>query len=466
MKKMKNYLFIIATFITSVNLLSQTTYVPDDNFEQTLIDQGYDSGALDDYVPTANINVITILDIGGKNIADLTGIEDFTALTDLYCWVNNISLLDMSGNPNLVYLEARENQITTVNVSSNPNLEFLRLDTNNISSINLSSNPNLETLSLSNNNLSNIDLTSNLNLGILSIHNNTGLSSVNISANTQLIELYINKTNISSLNLNSNINLVNLDISNTFLAGIDLSLNVNLEILSSIEVPTITSLDLSTCTNFRRLWHENGNLSSLILPDINTIEWLLLSNNNLTSVDFVPDANVALELLYLQGNQITEIDLSSKGTIFWLRVNNIDGLTSLDIRDTNVNIMYADENPDLTCIFVNDANWASLHPDYVIDGATTFVETEAECDDLLSTIDIVFAGTTNIFPNPTKGIINILSDDNNAIKKISVYNSLGQFLFDNQNDKMIDISTFPKGIYFVNIKNKNGKIDTFKVVKK
>ena len=37
--------------------LGQQTYVPDDNFEQALIDLGYDN-ILDDYVTTANINII------------------------------------------------------------------------------------------------------------------------------------------------------------------------------------------------------------------------------------------------------------------------------------------------------------------------------------------------------------------------------------------------------------------------
>ena len=40
---------------------SSMTYVPDDNFEQALIDLGYDSGPLNDSVPTANIKEVTFL---------------------------------------------------------------------------------------------------------------------------------------------------------------------------------------------------------------------------------------------------------------------------------------------------------------------------------------------------------------------------------------------------------------------
>ena len=62
--------------------LAQQTYVPDDNFEQALINLGYDN-ILDDYVATANIDILTYLDVQFFSIIDLTGIEDFVALTEL-----------------------------------------------------------------------------------------------------------------------------------------------------------------------------------------------------------------------------------------------------------------------------------------------------------------------------------------------------------------------------------------------
>ena len=67
-----------------MRFLSDTTYVPDNNFELVLIDLGYDN-VLDDYVLTANINAVEILEISSKGIIDLTGIEDFTALTSINC---------------------------------------------------------------------------------------------------------------------------------------------------------------------------------------------------------------------------------------------------------------------------------------------------------------------------------------------------------------------------------------------
>ena len=51
------YPFLVLYFALAVQTgMAQNTYVPDNNFEQALIDLGYDD-VLDDSVPTANISV-------------------------------------------------------------------------------------------------------------------------------------------------------------------------------------------------------------------------------------------------------------------------------------------------------------------------------------------------------------------------------------------------------------------------
>ena len=80
---MKTKLLFIA-FLSIVYFgYSQTTAIPDANFEQALIDLGYDSLPINGSVPTANISSIQILDVSNKNISDLRGIEGFAALEDL-----------------------------------------------------------------------------------------------------------------------------------------------------------------------------------------------------------------------------------------------------------------------------------------------------------------------------------------------------------------------------------------------
>jgi len=59
MKSQLILIFFLGSFLT---LAAQTTYVPDDNFEQRLIVLGLDD-VLDNYVLTSNISGVTHLDI-------------------------------------------------------------------------------------------------------------------------------------------------------------------------------------------------------------------------------------------------------------------------------------------------------------------------------------------------------------------------------------------------------------------
>ena len=90
---MKRCIFCLILFVLISFSLAQTTYVPDDNFEQALIDLGYDD-VLDDYVLTENINSVTDLDVNSKEISDLTGIEAFTSLIDLNVRSNQLTSID------------------------------------------------------------------------------------------------------------------------------------------------------------------------------------------------------------------------------------------------------------------------------------------------------------------------------------------------------------------------------------
>ena len=107
-------IYIIYFFILFSNsIFSQYTYVPDDNFEQLLIDLSFDFGPLDDYVPTANLLAQEEdLTIESNNISDLTGLEGFTNITALIIKDNPISVIDLSGNTSLLSLELSNLNIT------------------------------------------------------------------------------------------------------------------------------------------------------------------------------------------------------------------------------------------------------------------------------------------------------------------------------------------------------------------
>ena len=135
----------------------QQTYVPDDNFEQALINLGYDT-ILDNYVLTSNINSITDLNVNNSNISDMTGIADFTALTQLYCGLNNLTTLDVNSNLNLTVLGCEYNQLTNLSFDLISNLEQLNCIGNLLTSLDLSNQTKLHFLLCSDNNLSSLDM--------------------------------------------------------------------------------------------------------------------------------------------------------------------------------------------------------------------------------------------------------------------------------------------------------------------
>ena len=129
----------------------QKTYVPDTNFEQALIDLGYDD-ILDDSVRTVSIDTVTNLNVGSQNIADLTGIEGFTSLKTLICGYNYFSILDLSHNTALEYLSIYDpDYLHTVDLSQNIALEYVHiLDAWQVTSIDVTNCPLLSELTLHN----------------------------------------------------------------------------------------------------------------------------------------------------------------------------------------------------------------------------------------------------------------------------------------------------------------------------
>ena len=116
---MKNLFILIFVFFVK-SLYAQFTYVPDDNFEQALINLGVDS-VIDDYVYTSSIDTVTVLYVNNKNISDLSGIEDFISLRELFCYTNQITTLDLSNNSQLFEVSCGSNDLSYINLKNGNN---------------------------------------------------------------------------------------------------------------------------------------------------------------------------------------------------------------------------------------------------------------------------------------------------------------------------------------------------------
>ena len=187
----KILLFII---IANIGLLqAQYTAIPDACFEDMLILYGIDTlGNYDGQILTSDIENITILDVTpyNCNIHDLTGIEDFTALEELYCPFNSL---------------------TSLNISNNHSLKKVICTANNINSfISSSNNVALEDLEISNNNLTNISLTHLVSLKKIGIWNNL-LNNLDVSSNINIQSIACSGQNLTSIDLrNGNNGIINI----------------------------------------------------------------------------------------------------------------------------------------------------------------------------------------------------------------------------------------------------------------
>ncbi|MBT8276804.1 MAG: T9SS type A sorting domain-containing protein [Bacteroidia bacterium] len=69
----------------------------------------------------------------------------------------------------------------------------------------------------------------------------------------------------------------------------------------------------------------------------------------------------------------------------------------------------------------------------------------------------------NIYPIPTKGILNF--ESNTTIIQIDIYNQLGQLVFSANDTNTIDISSLDQGLYYCKVLDENGTTGSKKILK-
>jgi len=160
----------------------QQTYIPDDNFEQALINLGYDN-VLNDSIATSSIDTLKVLSVQSQNIVSLIGIQDFTNLRVLRCSNNQISDINLSNNALLHQLYCGGNQLSELDLSSNDSLRVLRCGNNFIISLDLSNNINLIQLFSRNCSLTDLNIKNgnNIVLDSLSVVGNSNLNCIEVN---------------------------------------------------------------------------------------------------------------------------------------------------------------------------------------------------------------------------------------------------------------------------------------------
>ena len=402
-------LIILGALLFCITITAQTTYVPDDNFEAYLEANGMGNGvANDNLVTTANINSVTDLNVSSQNIADLTGIEGFVALTllgchnnqltnldisqntaliDLYCYNNNLTSLDVSNNTSLSSLFCRNNNLTSLNVSQNTNLHFLLCEFNNLTSLNITQNTVLTQLICNDNQLTSLNVKNGNNSNFLDFNaeNNPNLTCINVdnaawstaywtkidpivSFNEDCYKTYVPDNNFEALLEDSGFGNGVMDnyVPTNSIDGISL-LNIpnkgiadltGIEDFSSLVIlyvhnNNITNLDISANTSITDLRCYNNNLTSLNISANTALTTLYCYDNSLTSIDL--SNNTSLEVFRISRNNLTSLDVSNNSSLIELKCGE-NSITSLDLSQ-NLNLVQLEcDTNQLTNLDIKNGN--------------------------------------------------------------------------------------------------------------
>lgn len=411
-----------------------TTAIPDSSFEQTLINFGIDSNGLNGNILNSDAETVVSLNIFNKNITDLTGIGAFVNLQHLYSYSNNISHLDLSNNLYLRILDIENNSLETLNISQNILLEEIYVSNNLLETLTVSHLPNLELLSCNLNNLSILDVSNNFELEVLWCYSNN-LDILNVSNNSELESLFCGDNNFTVLNIANNLDLRSLSCSEN----------------------NISSISFSQCSDISYIDISNNNFSELDLSANNSLKRLLCENNNITELELFNAPQ--LILLHASNNLLEQIDISMNDDLKFVRLgdNNLNSLDIRSSRNSQINSFNAENNANLSCIFVDDTQ-ATYLSSWIIDSASHFVSNESDCNSL-SRDKVDQTLTINMYPNPATDFLNIKNLNSNA--QISIYNVNGQLVKQHttaSNGNSIDVRSLSSGLYLVKVASLNQSI--------
>ncbi|TFH39641.1 MAG: T9SS type A sorting domain-containing protein [Bacteroidia bacterium] len=350
-----------AGYSANCSFFGVKTYVPDDHFEQALINLGLDFGVLDDSVSASVISRITTLNVASKYIQDLTGIEGFINLEVLNCYNNFLQNLDLTQNSSLEYLSCYTNQLADLDLSGNPSLNSLNCTNNEFTSLDMTDCPELVYLNCQNNQISQLILTGNPKLETLLCRTNL-IESLNLTNNSLLRSLDCWNNRLTSLDVSNKTDLIILDCGSNLLTDLPLD-GVNLVDLSC-DYNMIQSLDLSGCTSMNELDCNDNQLTSLTLGAKSSMWFLDCSRNQLQSldlqeasglVDFVCTNNQLQSLdvsnspllggLYCANNQIESLELENNPDLLTL-VCHHNEITYLDLSaNLKLRTIWVSDNP-------------------------------------------------------------------------------------------------------------------------
>jgi hypothetical protein len=360
--------------------------------------------------------------INGSNITNLMGLNVLTSFHDNLAIVNNDNLLTLSGLENVNTIGGK------LHIINNDSL----IDLSGINNINMI----VDGLWIwDNNNLMSIsDLNNLTSVGYLRIQDNEKLNS--------LIGLQNIDTIGGQLRIQGN------DLLTDFVGINNIStVEGSLIIQGNNAITNLSGLENITSTGAGLVIWGNDSLQSLAgIDNLNTISGNIEIGGNISLTNLNSLENV------------TSID----GPITIIFNDELTSLAGLEnIMASSIGYLTIAYNSLLTTCAVQSICDFLVNPtgDVQINdnapGCNSQEEVEQECLTIGNSI-YTPEPEFKIFPNPTKGKISILSNGYERIKKVTIHNHFGQIVLQKSDYiEKIDISTFDKGIYIIELLTDN-----------
>ncbi len=406
---MKINLLTLICIMSIIMAHAQNVNIPDTAFKAALVNNPSINTNADAEIQVTEAAAYKWgISVSNMGISDMTGIEAFTAIGFIDCSSNSLTSLNVSTNIGISSLYCSSNQLTSLILPMSTTLQELYCQENQLTSLNVSANTALSELHCSINQLTSLNVTANTALYFLNCGFNQ-LTSLDVSASTNLGFLICGFNQLTSLNVGASTTLSALYCNSNFLTSLDVSANTNLGVLIC-RANQLTSLNVSSNTS---------------------IGSLLCDSNQITSLNL--SANIFLDELWCQNNQLTSL--------------NVQNGYNPNITDFN-----ATNNPNLTCIQVDNVGYSNFNWSAGKDATASF---SANCG-VTSIPDIGDAAIVQIFPNPANDYVGINGFNN--IQKIELINMQGQLIetiLVNGNSSLINVSGIANGIYLLKLSSSN-----------
>ena len=285
------------TFIFETSLPINEDNFPDDNFRNYI--KTYKAGGRDVLTVEQQRNVTTI-EVEGRNISNLKGIEAFPNLTELKCGNNSIQKLDLRQNPKLKTLKCNKNQLTQLDLSKNPDIDYLNCSENQLEQLDVSHLKDLVNLDCSHNDLEQLDVRNCRFLETLYCSSNrlTELDA-DVTHKSRLERVECQNNQLTSLILGQNKLLKKLNCAHNQLTQLNLNNMISLKDLNCFN-NQLTVLDVSDSPELTKLWLGDNHLTSLNLdnnPNLNFTYTDIYSGENVYTVTLNPDRTFDLNTL-------------------------------------------------------------------------------------------------------------------------------------------------------------------------